>query len=191
MKIGHNKYNHMKSVAEYMYRRAESLDCGILPEEAYTVGLLHDVGYIIEKEGHARAGARLLEDMGLCEDYTHAIAFHGTNGYEVQEIHGNGIQYRGMTPMLYLLQEADMSVDKYGNTVGFDGRLKDIGTRYGFDSPAFRNASETVRFLRENSFEKLFGKEKEEPVRKEYDPDGLYILSEDRDGYGTDGYDCR
>lgn len=168
MKIGHNKYEHMKAVAEYMYRKAE--EYGLNPEEAYTVGLLHDIGYIICKEGHAEAGAGLLRSMGLKEKYTDAVACHGTNGYSIPMIK--------QSPIQYLLQEADMSIDKYGKTVGFDGRLRDIGSRYGFDSEAFKNASETVRYLKAYPFNVIYPKVI--PVQEEEDWE-----------YGTDGCDCR
>lgn len=151
MKIHTNKLNHMRGVAEYMYQNAEKY--GLDPEQAYTVGLLHDIGYINEsaakrdfdffddKYGHEVYGALLLEKMGFKNRDIHfAIMFHGTSPFELLDI-------TRKNPWLQLLWEADMSIDKYGNRVGFDKRLSDIGHRYGFESDAYRTACDTVAYL--------------------------------------------
>lgn len=146
-KYGDNKNRHMKSVAEVMYENAGAL--GINPEEAYVVGLLHDVGYIAverdSKDNHAQKGAEILERMGMDGDNLNAVRYHGTNCYQMMD---EG-KIRDISPMLLLLQYADMSVDKYGEKVGFAKRLMDIGRRYGTDSVAHKNAVETVNFLQE------------------------------------------
>lgn len=146
-KYGDNKNRHMKSVAEVMYENAGAL--GINPEEAYVVGLLHDVGYIAverdSKESHGQKGAEILERMGLKGDALDAVRYHGTNCYQLIENGG----LKNVSPMLVLTQYADMSVNHKGEKVGFEGRLKDIGKRYGRDSVAYINAKSTVNFLNE------------------------------------------
>lgn len=42
---------------------------------------------------------------------------------------------------------ADMQIDKYGNDVGFDKRLKDIKNRYGEDSIQYINAKSVIDSL--------------------------------------------
>ena len=150
-KYGDNKNKHMKAVAEVMYENAKALNLN--PEIAYVIGLLHDVGYIAidkdtpkeEKISHAQEGARILEEIGITGDNLDAVRYHGVNGYKMIE---DGKTSR-ISPMLMLLQYGDMSVDKYGEKVGFAKRIMDIGKRYGMDSIAYKNAIETVNFLNE------------------------------------------
>lgn len=142
MKIYKDKQKHSYAVAEYMYENATRY--GQNPEKAYTVGLLHDIGYIHSREGHEQEGARLLGRMGMATEYTMPIMVHGTNM--------NTLTDRYITPMSLLLQEADMSVDKYGNRVGFDGRLKDIGRRYGYNGKEYENAKKTIEYLKSHPY---------------------------------------
>jgi hypothetical protein len=121
-----------------MYEEAERT--GIVDKyEAYAVGLLHDIGYIISKDSHETEGALLLKGMGLRQDLIDAIMNHGTNPYKIRKL-------METNPMLALLQEADMSVNKYGDRVGFDGRLDDIAHRYGADSIAYKTAESEVAY---------------------------------------------
>lgn len=148
---GDNKNRHMKSVAEVMYDNAKAV--GLNPETAYVVGLLHDVGYIaidkdtpmFEKISHAKEGARILEGMGISGDNLDAVKFHGVNGYKMIE-DGN---MKRVSPMLLLLQYADMSVDRKGEKVGFAKRLMDIAERYGNNGVEHQNAVDTVNFIQE------------------------------------------
>ncbi len=155
MKIGDNKLNHLRGVAEYMYQNAERF--GLEPEEAFVLGMLHDIGYINDRAakreipdltntgtvGHEWYGAELLKNMGLRPDFVNAIRYHGTDPKNVPVfLH---------CPAMELLWEADMSIDKYGRNVGFGGRLADIGHRYGYDSDAYKTASETILFLKERA----------------------------------------
>ncbi len=155
MKIHSNKLNHMRGVAEYMYRHAP--EYGLEPEKAYVVGLLHDIGYINEEaakrengQNHEQYGAELLRRTFIprrsleCD----VIAYHGTKPEDVPE----GIRD---SRLMHLLWEADMSIDKYGREVGFKGRLEDIGHRYGFDSEAYKTAKATVDFLERYQMERV------------------------------------
>ena len=149
----------MKSVAEIMYENAPVLQLD--PDKAYVTGLMHDVGYIKTKIGHEEMGAALLESMGLSKEYADAIRYHSTSGYDLIK---KGIE---ITPMMLLLQYADMTVDKTGEKIGYAGRLEDIGKRYGWHDIAYINARNTVDFLKK-VFEVKYGEI--QPVsRKEFD----------------------
>ena len=137
---GEHKSLHMKSVADIMRDNAQAL--GINPSEAFVVGILHDVGYIDSKEHHEQAGAELLTGMGLKPEYIHAVRYHGINGYTLLD---KDIE---ITPMLLLLQYADMSVNRLGDKIGFGGRLYDIKKRYDIPE-AYPNAKATVDFVTE------------------------------------------
>lgn len=134
-----DKIRHMESVAKYMKYNADRF--GLDGNEMYVVGLLHDIGYLCSSEEHGGYGAILLSSMGLKEEYTDAIANHGQSPYTLPE--------EKRTPILRLLQEADMSIDKFGRIVGFSGRLEDIKNRYGKDSFAYKTAQDTVSYLKE------------------------------------------
>ncbi len=45
---------------------------------------------------------------------------------------------------LDILNMADMQINKYGEDVGFEERLKDIKNRYGEDSLTYKNAGTLV-----------------------------------------------
>lgn len=145
------KMAHCIGVAEYMRENAPKY--GLNPDEMYTIGLLHDIGYLEGRVGHEESGLAILKGIGLPEDSKAAFAVsqHGKNLYEVEtnskDTYKDGL-LKGC-PELVLLCEADMSVNARGFTVGFDERLKDIGKRYGFDHIAYKTASATVAFVKE------------------------------------------
>ena len=49
---------------------------------------------------------------------------------------------------LTILNIADKSIDKYGNDVGFEKRLEDILTRYGYDSIQYKDAKLLIEELK-------------------------------------------
>lgn len=144
MKITENKIKHIHNVAEYMYENAERYN--IDAETAYTIGLLHDIGYIKCKEGHAEAGASILAKMRF--EYSNIIRYHGTtpNDYMIKK----KCSKDKIPKELILLWEADMHVDSKGNQVSFDDRLKDIEYRYGKDSTQYKTSLEIVVWLSKN-----------------------------------------
>lgn len=143
MKIKENKIRHIHNVAEYMYEHAEKYN--IDPEVAYTIGLLHDIGYIRCKEGHAEVGADLLDNMQF--RYSNIIRYHGItpNNYMSKL----NCSKDNIPKELKLLWEADMHVDSKGNQVSFDERLRDIKERYGKNSTQYKTSSEIVAWLME------------------------------------------
>lgn len=165
-----NKYKmaHMIGVAEYMRERAK--DYGLNPDVMYTIGLLHDIGYLTGRVGHEQSGANILSAIGVDDDIRFTIAHHGENPYKVQEEFGKG----NITPEFVLVLEADMSINARGNRVGFENRLKDIGNRYGEDHIAYDTVQANIKFIKEYQAEhgigkptKLYHKHKEEQCRSE------------------------
>lgn len=150
--INRFKMAHMIGVAEYMRERAN--DYGLDPEVMYTVGLLHDIGYLGGRVGHERYGAAILSALNVDDDIRLAIAHHGDNLYKFQEEYGKD----AVTPAFVLLLEADMSVDARGYRVGFDGRIADISERYGKDHIAYKTAQDNIRFIKEYQKEHSIGK---------------------------------
>ena len=139
-RLTHNKIKHSVSVAEYMSENATKY--GLDREKMYVLGLLHDIGYLFGQRDHAEDGDRLLCEFGFAKaKYAGFIALHGTNPFELKKQYGDHI-----SPVLFLLQQADMTVDALGNFVGFDIRLKDIGKRYGEDSKAYETAKAIVEY---------------------------------------------
>lgn len=147
-----NKYkmSHMIGVAEYM--RENAAKYGLDGDAMYVMGLLHDIGYIRGREGHELAGAEILRSIGCTDEkLLFAVQNHGGNLYEVEAAHiqNGGESLLKDCPQIVIMCEADMSVDARGFRVGFDKRLEDIGRRYGTDGPAYRTASQTVSFVKE------------------------------------------
>lgn len=136
-----NKYKmaHMIGVAEYMRERAKAYD--IDPDLAYTVGLLHDIGYLEGRSNHEEASRVILENMGVTDrTVLDAVAWHGTDPNKIIEQYGEDY----ISPLLVLTYEADLSVDARGFRVGFDNRLADIDTRLK-DTPYYDTAVKTVK----------------------------------------------
>lgn len=149
--INRFKMAHMVGVAEYMRDRAK--DYEINPNEAYVIGLLHDIGYLQGREDHERSGADLLEEMGFRHETATAIRFHGDNPYKTRIDFQDDEAF--ISREFILLLEADMSVDARGFRVGFDKRLEDIEERYGKDNIAYATAKDNVAFVKE--YQKKFG----------------------------------
>ena len=76
-----NKNKHNKAVAEIMYENAEAL--GVDKEVAYAVGLLHDIGYIVNKTKHGELGADIVKRLGVKGDSVDAIRYHGADPFEM------------------------------------------------------------------------------------------------------------
>lgn len=125
--IRDNKMRHIHSVAEWMYDHAHEYNLN--PEEMYVLGLLHDIGYLRTKTGHATIGAHILKSTGLDRRFLYAIENHGTDLHDVK-----------VTPELLLLKRADLQINSAGDFVGYTARLKDLKTRYGANSTQYKNA---------------------------------------------------
>lgn len=150
--INQYKMAHMIGVAEYMRERAQ--DYGLNPDMMYAVGLMHDIGYINGRANHEQFGAELLSKMGVDNDILFAIRHHGENPYEVMSKYGK----ENISAIYVLTLEGDMSVEKAGYRVGFEKRLEDIASRYGYDSPAYKNCQDNIKFIKEYQKEHNIGK---------------------------------
>ena len=103
-------------------------------EELFVLGLNHDIGYQFgNSENHNEIGAEILKNCGY--KYWKEVLNHG----KIDNIYNS----------LYLdiLNEADMKIDKYGNDVGYDKRLKDIENRYRAESKVYKNAKTLIEKL--------------------------------------------
>lgn len=135
-----SKELHCLAVAKYMFEKAANY--GLDPEKMFVLGLLHDIGYLYGRKEHELTGSELLSQMGFSNTYIDAIRNHGTSPY--------GLPDHNLTSELFLLQQADMSVNAKGDVVTFEERLCDIKTRYGSDSDQYLTAKDIVMYQKEN-----------------------------------------
>lgn len=149
--INKRKMAHSIGVAEWMRERAENY--GLNPDVMYTIGLLHDIGYIEGRKGHEQRGAEILSAIGVDEDIRFAIAHHGENPYKIQDEYGK----EAITPEFVLMIEADWSIDARGYRVGFDKRINDLKRRYKDDYDD-NVVKDTIRFIKEYQKEHGIGK---------------------------------
>ncbi len=135
------KTKHSVAVGTYMSHNAKRYNLN--PQEMYIVGLLHDIGYLYGREDHSKNGVALLSGLGFQnENVLNAIRYHDTRPNELSE-------EQRSNPILNLLWEADLSIDKDGHDVGFSGRLQDIASRYGYDSKEFITSRDIVAYLKD------------------------------------------
>ena len=68
------------------------------------------------------------------------------NGYKFwQEVYNHGNPNTNYSSLyLKILNMADMQIDKYGNDVGYEKRLKDIKKRYGENSKPYLCSKQIV-----------------------------------------------
>lgn len=127
---------HMHGVAEYCYRHASDRFYQLDPEEMYTLGLLHDIGYINGKSHHEAFGGAMLRKYGY------------TDWYEVAR-HGDLLTAESMNDKkLILLVEADMKIDISGEEVGYNEQLRNIAEHHGEDSRAYKLCRKNIDFLK-------------------------------------------
>lgn len=113
---------HMNATANRAYEIATTI-FGKTEDQArqlYILGFLHDVGYAFDPADHAHAGGRVLADLGFATD---AIYDHGDPNVGV------------MNDDLLIVNAADMTTSPTGAPMRMKDRLRDIGERYGVDSP--------------------------------------------------------
>ena len=106
-------------------------------EELFILGLNHDIGYEFTEDttNHNKVGGEILKNQNY--KYYKEVYYHG----EIQN------EYNSL--YLDILNMADMQIDKYGNDVGYDNRLKDIENRYGIDSYVYKKCFELIKELKE------------------------------------------
>ena len=104
--------------------------------ELFVLGYNHDIGYQFTKDGsiHGKVGGELLKESNY--KYWQEIYYHGELEVNYESLY------------LDILNMADMQIDKYGNDVGYDKRLLDIETRYGYNSIVYKKCSELVNSIK-------------------------------------------
>ena len=124
MEMTIDRLKHSLAVAVKMKQLAEDHYEGyqIDPEEAYVLGLVHDIGYqfVDDQRDHSYKGGELLKSQGY--KYWKEVYYHGL----VQDDYDS--------EMLRLLNYVDMTTDNKGEYVSMQDRLKGITERYGKDS---------------------------------------------------------
>ena len=123
----------MQEIGKNLKLTEEELD------ELFVLGLNHDIGYENSEDGknHGKIGGEILRKSGF--KYWKEVYYHGmlTNEYS--------------SKFLDILNCADMQIDKYGNDVGFEGRLEDIKSRYGEHSIVYKRCLEMVKDFKEKN----------------------------------------
>ena len=89
------------------------------PEDAFVLGIIHDIGYefLDEKRFHANKGGLVLKEQG----YRHwkEVYYHGIPQDEYD------------SPLLRLLNYVDMITGPTGEHMTIEQRIEDIAKRYG------------------------------------------------------------
>ena len=140
--INKNRELHMFGVANYMYQNAEKYNLD--KNEMYLLGLMHDIGYLIDEKNHEEIGGEFLKSQNY--KYADFIKHHATIPSIYMKL--KDCTESEIPKELILLWTADMSIDLNGKNIGFDERLKDIGLRHGKDSTAYKNCEKMIDWLR-------------------------------------------
>lgn len=135
--IDDNRYKHIRGVAELMRQIAPQG----LENEMFTLGLLHDIGYLYQPKDHNIFGGNMLKEQGY--KYWREVYWHGVPNAEYT------------SAALDLLNSADMQINAYGEQVSYAERLDDIGTRYGKDSSQYLLAAQMVIYLQSKGLNSL------------------------------------
>lgn len=117
-----NRLAHMNATANRAYEIATTI-FGKTEDQArqlYILGFLHDVGYAFDPADHAHAGGSVLIGLGVAAD---AVYSHGDPNVGF------------MDDDLLIVNAADMTTSPTGAPMRVEDRLRDIGERYGVDSP--------------------------------------------------------
>ena len=134
--MDNDRINHSLAVANKMIEIGEEKDLSEEQlKELFILGYNHDIGYRFgNNENHNIIGSNILKECNY--KYWKEVYYHGVPNSEYKSLY------------LDILNIADMSIDKYGNDVGFDKRLEDIKTRYGEESVQYQNCIKIVDELR-------------------------------------------
>ena len=102
---------------------------GLDPEEMFTLGLLHDIGYVLtgDPEQHNFVGGEHLRDS-MDYKYWQEVYWHGYCAPPYK------------SAALNLLNYVDLRVNAFGEPVTVEERLENIAARYGRDSVKYTMA---------------------------------------------------
>ena len=132
--LEHNRKMHSIGVANVAKLLANKLK--LSEQFGYICGLMHDIGYAIDKDNHPLAGYNLMMENRLdelapiCLLHSHGEAFHKSVAEKAKSIKLD----KDILPYLEIVSVADFFVDGKGDIVGPEKRCKDICERYTEDS---------------------------------------------------------
>lgn len=133
-----DRMKHSLGVANVMYDavRANPEQYSVSAEDAFVLGVVHDIGYRFDTDGtyHAFIGGLLLKNQGY--KYWREVYYHGIAQPEWE------------SPLLWLLNYVDMSIGPHGELMSLEERLDNMSARFGRDSSQFRAASDMYRALK-------------------------------------------
>lgn len=140
MYMDDNRLHHMFSVAKKMKEivQENKSDYTISPDEAFILGLLHDIGYEFckVKSEHGKIGGETLKEQGY--KFWREVYFHGLpqEEYSSQE--------------LWLLNYVDLITGPTGKYISIQERINDIEERYGKGSPEVEGARKLEQMIKKN-----------------------------------------
>lgn len=105
--------------------------------ELFILGLNHDIGYHFTSDHHIhnKVGGEILKQSNY--KYWQEVYYHGDIQSEYQSLY------------LDILNLSDMQIDKYGNDIGFTGRLIDIKNRYTEESNVYQKCKKLIKNLQQ------------------------------------------
>ena len=106
-----------RKMKEIVTKHADKYECS--PDDAFVLGLIHDVGYEIvsDQNEHANKGGLMLKAQGYI--YWKEVYYHGFPQEEY------------MSSLLELLNYVDLITGPSGETMTVKQRIEDIAKRYG------------------------------------------------------------
>ena len=141
MKITIDRIKHSLSVATKMKELAttDQEKYQVNPDDAFLLGMLHDVGYEFseEQKEHASKGGLILKEQNY--KYWQEVFYHGVPQDEYD------------SPMLRLLNYVDMITGPTGEYMTIRERINDITKRYGKGSWQEQKAIELSKVLSKNN----------------------------------------
>lgn len=121
MEITIDRMKHSLAVAKKMKETVltDSDKYGCTPDEAFVLGMLHDIGYEFssKQQEHANKGGLVLKEQGY--KYWKEVYYHGIPQEEYD------------SPVLRLLNYVDMITGPSGEYMTIQKRIEDIAERYG------------------------------------------------------------
>lgn len=135
MEISVDRMKHSLAVAKKMKEMvaADSKKYGCLPDDAFVLGMLHDIGYEFSTEQieHAKKGGLVLKRQGY--RYWKEVYYHGISQDEYDSL------------ILRLLNYVDMITGPTGEYMSIQARIDDIVKRYGKHSWQEKEAIELAK----------------------------------------------
>ena len=133
-----DRLKHSYAVAKKMIEIGTNLNLSKEElEDLFILGFNHDIAYEFTEHGknHNIIGGEILKRNNY--KYWKEIYYHGRKTNEYDSLY------------LKILNQADMQINKYGEDVGYNKRLKDIEERYGKDSDIYKCCRELIEHIKE------------------------------------------